>query len=185
LSEQIEIQVTHYGDQPLISVLEANLDLERVVVRRTEYAIKAIFPLQFFIDAASVYLFEKFVLEPVVNPIAEKFNWVNAVKKFLRPTQPFSLVVRINGSEFIEAPLETEHEITAEIWNIIKKTLDVLRSEGLLDRVSKIRFTPDDKGELLIVCYEQNRPTRVVNLDKKQTNEVSGTGSTSQHIAPN
>ena len=168
----VEIQATYDGHQPLLSVLEGNLDLEQVVVRRNEYAVKAIIPLDLLIATTELYLFEKFILDPLIEPIADKFNWAKAVRKFLNPIQSFNLVVQIKGGDFIEAPLGTEHEITAQIWSIIKKSLDILKAEKLLDKISKIRFTPSKDGKLLILCYEQNRPTRFIALDENKTTEI-------------
>jgi hypothetical protein len=172
LSQVVEIETKFNGSHPLISLMEGNLDYEQVVVRRNEPAIKTIVPLDLLITTTELYLFEKLVLEPLVEPIAEKFNWVNGVKKLLKPIQPFDLVVQIKGGNFIEAPLETEHEITAQIWNIIKKTLDILKSEGILDKVSKIRFVPHPEKKLLIICYQEKRPTRYVILEENKSIEI-------------
>jgi hypothetical protein len=168
----VEIETKFNGSHPLISVIESNLDYEQVVVKRSEPAIKAIVPLDLFITATGLYFFEKLVLDPLINPIAEKFNWVTRVQKLLKPIQPFELVVQINGGNFIEAPLDTNHEITAQIWIIIKKTINVLRYEGILDDVSKIRFVPHREKKLLIICYEENRPKRYVLLDEDRSVEI-------------
>jgi hypothetical protein len=168
----VEIETKFNGSHPLISVIESNLDFEQVVVKRSEPAIKAIVPLDLLITTAGLYFFEKIVLDPLIDPIAEKFNWVTCVQKLLKPIQPFDLVVQINGGNFIEAPLDTNHEITAQIWIIIKKTLNVLRDEEILDKVSKIRFVPHREKKLLIICYEENRPKRYVLLDQNKSVEI-------------
>jgi len=109
----------------------------------------------------------------VIDPIAEKFNWVNAVKKHLKPIQPFSLVIRIVDEDLvIEAPLGTNHDITAEVWTIVNKTLDILRDENKLDTTSKIRFAPRGADELLILCYQATRPRYLVDLDKRETRAI-------------
>jgi hypothetical protein len=151
-SPVVDIETKFNGSHPLLSLIEANLDYEQVVVRRNEPAIKAIVPLDLLITAAELYLFEKLVLDPLIEPIAEKFNWISGVKKLLKPIQPFDLVVQIKGGNFIEAPLDTNHEITAQIWIIIKKTLNILRDEKILDNVSKIRYVPHKEKKLLIIC---------------------------------
>jgi hypothetical protein len=97
---------------------------------------------------------------------------VNGVKKLLSPVQPFNLVVQIKGGNFIEAPLDTRHEITAQIWNIIRKTLDILKTEKILDKVTKIRFVPNKQNKLMILTYVQNRPTRYVILEQAKTVEI-------------
>jgi hypothetical protein len=40
----IEIEATYVGRQPLVSVLESDLDFDEIVVTRHEYAIKSIIP---------------------------------------------------------------------------------------------------------------------------------------------
>ena len=152
--------------------MEANLDYEKVVVKRHEPAIKAIVPLDLLITTTALHFFEKLVLDPLVEPIAEKFNWVSGVKKLMKPMQPFDLVVQINDGIFIEAPLGTNHEITAQIWNIIKKTLDILKAEDILDKVSKLRFVPHKEKKLLIIYYELNRPVRYVLLAENKSVEI-------------
>ena len=171
-SPVVEIQATFHGSQPLLSLMEGSFDYEQVVVKRNEYAIKAIIPLDLLITTTELYLFEKLILDPLLVPIAEKFNWVSGVKKLLSPVQPFNLVVQIKGGNFIEAPLDTSHEITAHIWNVIRKTLDILKAENILDKVSKIRFVPNKQNKLLILTYEQNRPTRYVILEQEKTVEI-------------
>jgi len=171
-SPVVEIQATFHGSQPLLSLMEGNFDYEQVVVKRTEYAIKAIIPLDLLITTAELYLFEKLILDPLIEPIAEKFNWIKGVKKLLGPVQPFNLVVQIKGGNFIEAPLDINHEITAQIWNVIRKTLDILKTEKILDEVSKIRYVPNKQNKLLILCYEQNRPTRYVILEQNKTVKI-------------
>jgi len=171
-SPVVDIETKFNGSHPLLSLIEANLDYEQVVVRRNEPAIKAIVPLDLLITAAELYLFEKLVLDPLIEPIAEKFNWVSGVKKLLKPIQPFDLVIQIKGGNFIEAPLDTNHEITAQIWIIIKKTLNILRDEKILDNVSKIRYVPHKEKKLLIICYEENRPKRYVLLDQNKSVEI-------------
>src|SRR5688500_443317 len=109
-SPVVEIQTVFNGSHPLLSVMEGNLDYEQVVVTRSELAIKAIVPLDLLIITTELYFFEKLILDPLIDPIVEKFNWVNGVKKLLAPIQPFDLVVQIKGGNFIEAPLDTNHD---------------------------------------------------------------------------
>mgnify|MGYP001599536656 FL=1 len=172
----VQIQATYADSQlsALVSVLEGNLDLDYVAVRREEYAIKAFIPVEFIIITASAYLLEKFVLAPAIDPLAEKFNWVNAVQKYLKPVQPFNLTITLTEDKLtIEAPLGTSHSITAEIWSIIKKTLDILRAENKLGKISKIRFAPRQTDELIILCYEGGKPKHIVNLEGRVTLEIS------------
>ena len=167
----VNIEASYDGNQPLVSIIESNLDLEQVSIKRNEYAVKAIIPLSLVISTTSLYLLEKLVLDPLVEPIAEKFNWVTAVKKHLAPFQSFNLTVQIKDGDFIEASID-DQEAIAQIWNIIRKTLKILKSENRLDGISKVRFISDKRDELLIVCYENNRPTRIVETSSNQTREI-------------
>lgn len=72
----------------------------------------------------------------------------------------------------IEAPLGTNHDITAEIWAVVKSTLDILRDEDKMAEISKIRFVPGGADQLVILCYENGKPRYVVNLDKKETTKI-------------
>jgi hypothetical protein len=170
-SHVVEIEATYDDRQPLVSIIESNLDLDQVSIKRNEYAVKATIPLEIVITTTSLYLLEKLILDPLIEPIAEKYNWVTAVKKYLTPIQPFDLTIKIKGGDFIEASI-TDHEITAQIWEIIRKTLDILGSENRLDKTSKIRFVSSKQDNLVIVCYENNRPTRIVKLDSSKTVEI-------------
>lgn len=169
----VQIEATYAGSQPLVSVLEANLDFEEVVVIRKEYAVKSLIPLELLLTVPTGYLLTKFVLEPLVGPYAEK--WKKAVERLLHPIQAFDLTINLTEDGLtLEAPLQTSHKITADIWDVVYKTLDVLKKENLLNKISKIRFAPDESDELLIVCYDGNRcPTRTVDVDKGVTAAVA------------
>lgn len=168
----VHIEATYVGSQPLVSVLEANLDFEEVVVVRKEYAVKSLIPLELLLTVPTGYLLTKFVLEPLVGPYAEK--WKKAVERLLSPIQAFDLTINLTEDGLtLEAPLQTSHKITADIWDVVYKTLDVLKKENLLNKISKIRFAPNESDELLIVCYDGNRPTRTVDIDKGATAAVA------------
>jgi hypothetical protein len=170
-SPAVNIEASYDGNQPLVSILESNLDLEQVSIRRSEYAVKAVIPLSIVIATSSLYLLEKLVLDPLVEPIAEKFNWVTAVKKYLTPFQSFNLTVQINDGDFIEASID-DQEVISQVWNIIRKTLSIVKTENRLEETSKIRFISSQRDELLIVCYKNNRPARIVELASGKTREI-------------
>ena len=138
---KIYVEVAHAGPQPLITVFEANVDLDGVIVQHNEYAIKATTTLSFVISAVSSYVFKKLVLDPLLGPVLDKFDWSKAVSKYLKPEQPFSLVVQLHQERLsIETSDIYDQSITADIWNIINKTLDILKSESLIGTVTKVRF---------------------------------------------
>ena len=168
----VQIEATYFGSQPLVSVLEANLDFDEVVVIRKEYAVKSFIPLELLLTVPTGYLLTKFVLEPLIGPYAEK--WKNAVTRFLNPIQAFDLTINLTDDNLIlEAPLQTSHTITAAIWGIVYKSLEVLKKESLLKDISKIRFAPNESNELFIVCYAGNRPIRMVDINKGETTLVA------------
>ena len=172
MTKSIQVQINNAKNQPLISVFEGNFDFDEVAVNRTEYAIKAIVPLEFFIQAASVYLFEKFILAPLLDPIADKFDWTQGVRKYLKPFQSFSLVVHLeNDNMLIEASLDTNHHITEKIWKIIHKTLAIIKNENI--HLSKIRFSVEVNGELMIIGYDDNRPAYIIDIDSEKITRMS------------
>jgi hypothetical protein len=46
------------------------------------------------------------------------------------------------------------------------------KKENVLNQISRIRFSPDASNKLLIICYAQNRPIKVVNLDKDEITDT-------------
>jgi len=173
MSEQVHIQATYVGDQPLLSILEANIDLEQVSFSRTQMAVKALFPVDLVVTALTLHAFEKLVLDPLLAPIAEKFNWVSAVKRLIKPHQPFNVLVRIGDADFIEAPLDLDHFLLAEVWRILKGTLEILRNESLLDSISLIRITSNSPGRPLVIAYRGARPSLHVLVSEGRTQPIS------------
>ena len=51
----VQIEATYVGNQPLVSVLEANLDFDEVVVIRKEYAVKSFIPLELLLTVPEVW----------------------------------------------------------------------------------------------------------------------------------
>jgi hypothetical protein len=168
----VQIEATYVGNQPLVSVLEANLDFDEVVVIRKEYAVKSFIPLELLLTVPTGYLLTKFVLEPLIGPHAEK--WKKAVARFLNPIQAFDLTINLTQDNLVlEAPLQTSHKLTADIWEVVYKSLEILKKENLLKEVSKIRFAPNESDKLLIVCYAGSHPIRMVDLDKGETTVIT------------
>ena len=169
MTKDVEIEVSYVGDQPLLSVLESNLDLEKVSFRRNQYAVKTVIPITLLLSTAAIYLFEKLILDPVLDPLAEKFNWVEATKKLLKPHQPFTIKVQVNENDFIIAPLKTDHDLVAHIWLYIRKSIDISRSEGIFDEISQIRITSHSPGSPHIILYRGSKPWRLIDLKEKQS----------------
>ncbi len=179
MDPEIQIQASYVGDQPLISALEGNLDPQMVRVFRAQHAVKAFIPIEVLIKAATIYALEKLVLEPLLNPIAERLDWVMAVGKFLRPQQPFNITIQIADNDFIEAPIGLDHKLVGGIWAIIGQTLSVLRSEGMLEDVSKIRITSDQRETPLIILYHGSKPFRQLLSSEGRTIPISDEGAIS------
>jgi len=72
----------------------------------------------------------------------------------------------------IEAPTDTNHEMTAEIWEIVNRTLNIVRKENLIKKISRIRFMPGKEEKILIICYIEETPFRTVDLDKERTDDI-------------
>ena len=174
MPKEVKIEASYVGDQPLISVLEANLDPEKVTVTRNQYAVKALFPIEILITAVSLHAFEKLVLDPILEPLAEKFDWVAATRKLLRPHQPFNITVRIRDQHLIEAPLDLDHALVAEVWQVLRRTIDTLRAEALLEKTTMIRITSDAPGSPLVIAYHGSRPCWQVLLTEGRTLPIAG-----------
>jgi len=172
MPKDVEIETTYVGDQPLLMVLEGCLDPEKVSVRRTEYAVKAIIPVELVIKAASIYAFEKLVLDPLLEPLAEKFNWVSATTKLLRPHQPFNVTVKVRESSYVEAPLGLDHVLVSRLWVMTRQAIDILRAEGLEADTGLLRITSDAPGKPLVIAYSGSRPKWVVDLSQGRTREI-------------
>ena len=149
------------------------MDLENVRVIRNPYAVKAVIPLDILITAASIYLLEKFVLDPLLNPIASKLNWATAVKKLLKPHQPINLTIKIRDRNFIEAPIDLDHELASQIWQIIRNSLLILDREGLLEQSTMIRITSGPSQQPLIIAYKNSRPFWTVDLPTESVSLIT------------
>jgi hypothetical protein len=172
MGNKVEVKATYVRNQPIITTIEANLDPNEVIFQREEYAVKAIFPISLLIKATSVYLFEKVILDPMIDPVAEKFNWVEATKKLLKPHQPFNITIHISDNDFISAPINLDHKLLSHIWQYIKETLEILKDERILEQVSKIRITSSSPGEPSIILYQEAKPWRKVSLEEKKTTDI-------------
>jgi hypothetical protein len=167
----IEIKVTSSDRTPIVAVLEGGLDFNEVIVTHDEYAVKALIPLAILITVPTSFLLTKFVLEPLIGPIAER--WKKAVARYFSPVKPFNLTIEITEENLIiDASVETSHHITAEIWSIVQRAMDVLRMESRLSKTSRVRFLAGESGELLIFSYEQDKPERMIDIEKRQTEKI-------------
>ena len=170
----IEIKTTSTGRQPVLSVLEGSLDFDEVTITQSNYAVKSILPLEIFINTPTVFLLNKFLLEPMIGPVADK--WKQTVARHLHPMTPFNLVIKLTEEKQIyEAPLGTKHQITADIWDIVQKTVDVLKTCNLMGKISKVKFIPGESDDLLIFCYQDDTPIFLVDLQKGNVSEIPET----------
>lgn len=157
----VQVEASGGDIRAVASLLDVCLDPDHVTVRHHEYAVKSLIPLQLLITVPTAFLLTKFVLEPLIGPWAEK--WKETVRRRLRPLQAFSLTIRlVEESLVLEAPLGTSHEITAEIWDTVQKTLAILERDGTRSRLSAVRFLPSAAGRLLIFGYEGDRAVCMV-----------------------
>jgi hypothetical protein len=163
--QKIQVTATYVGsDQPLLRVFDANVDLDMVIVSRTEYAVKALLPLDLLISAVSGALLRKFILDPLLDPIVEKFDWKKAVERYLKPHQSFRLVIRlINEGLLLQSDEMHDRVITAEIWDTVNKTLEILQNERLEGEVTKVRFSIGKNNKLIICCYKDEQPICLID----------------------
>jgi hypothetical protein len=167
----VQIKVTSSDRTPIVSVLEGGLDFDEVVVTHDEYAVKALIPLTILITVPTSVLLTKFVLEPLIDPIAER--WKKAVARYFNPTKSFDLTIEITEEQLIiDASVETSHHITAEIWSVVQRAMDVLRTESRLSKTSRIKFVAGESGELLIFSYKQGKPERMIDIEKRRTDKI-------------
>ncbi len=55
MNKEVEIEVSYVGDQPLISILESNLDLEKVSFRRNQYAVRSVLPINLILSINLIF----------------------------------------------------------------------------------------------------------------------------------
>ena len=71
-NKEVIIKISYAGNQPLVSLLESKFDFEHVDVSCEKYAVKALIPLSILISTTALYFFEKLILDPLIEPLAEK-----------------------------------------------------------------------------------------------------------------
>jgi hypothetical protein len=161
-------------DQPLLRVFEAGVDLDMVVVEHTPQSVKAITPLCILISAATVLHLKTFILEPLINPITEKYNWKRAVYWHFLSHQPFSLSIRLeNEGLLIELSDIYNSSVTANIWDTISKTLCILLSEGFIGKITKISLYSRNADTVTVCCYQNEQPVCLVDIDEGRTIFIS------------
>ena len=176
-NKEVIIKISYAGNQPLVSLLESKFDFEHVDVSCEKYAVKALIPLSILISTTALYFFEKLILDPLIEPLAEKYNWIDVAKKTFRINQQINIVIKIKESNFLEAIFNSSHKITPHMWNIIKQALEIIKSEELIEKISKIRIITDSEDKYFIICYEMNKPTFCVSIDEKKIYKIEPTDS--------
>lgn len=167
----IEITATSTIQEPIVSVLAGNLDFSEVVVHQETFAVKALIPLEILVTVPTGFLLTKFLLEPMIGPVAEK--WKKTVAHHLYPLTPFNLTITITDENLVyEASLGTRHQLTANIWDTVQQTVDILKTASRLKSVSKVKFMPGESNELLIFCYEDGKPTLFVDLQREKVIDI-------------
>lgn len=159
----IQITATSASKEPVISILAGNLDFDEVVVDQQNFEVKSLIPLEILVTVPTGFLLTKFLLEPMIGPVAEK--WKKTVARHLHPLTPFNLTIKVTDETLTyEAALGTKHQLTATIWDTVQQTIDILKMANVLHSLSKIKFVPGETDELLIFCYQDGEPTLFVDL---------------------
>lgn len=162
----------------LLSILESNFDLDVVEVKRNTYAIRAIHPLEVVISSISSTMLQKFVLEPIINPVLEKFDWKKALTKYRNKFEPFAILITLSGDNVqIDSDELLLHKHIENIWIYIHQTIALLKKENLYSQITRIRFVSEKFNELKAVCHASGRPTYWINLDEMKINPIDPASS--------
>jgi hypothetical protein len=95
---------------------------------------------------------------------------IEGVIPIAKESQPLDLVVKLRNGD--STTYSSDQRIAPTARKVIKRSIQILREEGRLKRISKIRFKVSANGERIILCYEQGKPTRMVNLEENETVEI-------------
>ncbi len=118
------------------------------------------------------------LLELVVGFLGALFEarrlW-RAMKRRQNPTgspRQFQLLVRVEGNNWIPVPPEANLTMSLGVRMAVAEACDILKAEAIWNQTSKILFTPGEKRQELIICYQQNRPARRILLNEHKTVEI-------------
>lgn len=162
------------ADQPLLRVFQAGVDLDMVIVEYTPQNVKATTSLCILISAATVLNLKTFILDPLIYPITNKYDWKRAVYRYLVSHRSFSLSIRLENEGLLIELLDMYNPIvTANIWGTISKTLRILQSEDFIGKVTKISLSSRKVDEVMICCYQNEQPVCLVDIDEGGTIFIS------------
>ena len=162
----LSAEAIFYGYPPILELLKANLDLERIPFQFTEKSSKEGRSFELRINADSIEVLHEYVLRPMQYSTNEEFNWLKTLKNYLPENQDFNLLIKIRKEDIrIAAPLKRDLEAISAIWILIAKALEVVLLEGRQDIVTYMRLTSKSDGKFLVVSYKHDQPDRIVNVD--------------------
>lgn len=168
-TQKIEIRITSVlapKNQDFIRVFEGNFDPDTVEIQRRDLAIRSLYPLQFFVEGVAVNIFSEYVIKHLLNPIVERLDWKRAVRRYLSPYQPFSLIVNLRDDNItIEHKSTLNRKHIEDIWENISKVLEILQSRNLMEHTTKIRFVSNEPDDLTVICYEGSKPSFLIEMD--------------------
>jgi hypothetical protein len=170
-SIQIEVSCSNKNDLGVFtSVFESNLDSKSVTIKSNESTAKYFGIVSILITAASPYFLERFLLEPFIEPLAER--WRNIILKYLKYFQPFDLEIRLSEPNLTIKASFIDHEDTINIWNLIFNTLEILKSANQLKDITDVRFFQTD-NQLKIEGLKENKPKYWICIDDHTITEMS------------
>ena len=162
----LSIEVIYYEDPPILKLIKANLDLERIPFQVTQKSSKEGRSFEFRIKADSIEVLDEYILKPMQNPVQDDFDWFKKLKDYWISDQEFNLLIKIKKEDIrIAAPLKVDLEAISAIWILIKKALDIILMEERVDIVTYMRLTSKSDGKFSIVSYRHDQPDRIVNVD--------------------
>ena len=173
MEPKIKVRVSYNSGKlkPLALVLNEAVEGHSVTVQSEQFAVKALLPFSVMIQSASLYLFEKFVLDPLVGPFADK--WEKQIRSYLESKRLLNVVIRLEDSGFlVECSVFLNSEASATIWQWIKEAILLLQKEGLRERISKIRISTDDDGKLTVIGYVGEKPFYSLDLEGQKVIKV-------------
>lgn len=173
MSRHIRVKISYNSGKlrPLAVVVDEATRGDNVEIEHRRLAIKALLPFSILVEGVTFYLFEKFVLEPLVGPYAEK--WAEKVRNHLEPNRPLNIVVRFEKNRpMIECFIVADEKMKERVWEWIREGLFIFRNDGLWDVLSKVRFFTDDGKEVKMIGYVGEKPVYTIDWERREVTEI-------------
>lgn len=162
----ITVEAVFKDCQPVLRLLEQNLDSEQVCLRWSEKPFRDKPSLDLRVTAASISILKQFLLVPMQHPADEMQDWSRQAVGLLVPGLELNFFFQVvKESIRIVAALKQDPLAISAIWVLTEKALDVVALEKRLDIVSLMRFMVPSPGKLAVISYRNEKPDRYVSVD--------------------